>query len=578
MSEWKESPCKENNPEKNSSPKKDSRPEKKRGSEEMKIPKKGCTQHHWERIDWKESRVPEEAILAFLDKLETQNCLLHGFAMLDGGKMLAEGYWAPYTAESLHRMYSVGKSFVSLAVGLLEEEGKLTLDDRICSYFPEKCPEEGPHPWLAEMTVRQMLTMTTCHSKTTYKQYGGDWVESFFRVEPSNLPGAVFSYDTSSTHVLSALVEKLSGRKLMAYLREKCFDRIGVSKEAYFIPDPGGVSQGGSGLNCTLRDMLAAAELVMNEGVYEGERLLPADYIREAVSFQVSTRHQTAYDEQFGYGYQIWRGRHDSFYFYGIGGQLAVCLPKERFILAVMGNTLENKNGIKDIFDAFYDIVYPWLEDSRQADKKAVEMQAIENESIQFADHRRNHGRKRGCLADKLAELSLAQTLDASGLAYADAFLRGDFPWLGRYYSFEDNRLEISGLRVTCDKQRRIGSLFLEKRGRKPEISAQAPSDAAEHDSELFFGLDAYVLQSFPWMEEWGQREREYCKDVECLCQGFPGPEDTLFLRCHILEPEPANLVIVLKFGKGGVTIRMQKGIDNGLKHFEGTASGRMME
>ena len=119
------------------------------------------------------------------------------------------------------------------------------------------------------MTIKQMLTMTTCHSKTTYKQYDGDWVESFFRVEPSNLPGAVFSYDTSSTHVLSALVERLSGRKLMEYLRERCFDKIGVSKEAYFLPDPYGVSQGGSGLNCTLRDMLAVAELVMNEGVYK---------------------------------------------------------------------------------------------------------------------------------------------------------------------------------------------------------------------------------------------------------------------------------------------------------------------
>ena len=90
----------------------------------------------------------------------------------------------------------------------------------------------------------------------------------------------------------------------MDYLREKCFDRIGVSKEAYFLCDPAGTSQGGSGLNCTLRDLLAVAELVMNGGVYQGERLLPKDYIREATGCQVPTLHQPVYDEQFGYGYQ----------------------------------------------------------------------------------------------------------------------------------------------------------------------------------------------------------------------------------------------------------------------------------
>ena len=423
----------------------------------------------WESLDISESRVSEKAIISFLDKLETERCLLHGFAMLDRGRLLAEGYWAPFHADSLHRMYSVGKSFVSLAIGLLQEEGKLALDEPICRYFPEKCPKEGPHPWLAELTIRQMLTMTTCHSKTTYKQYDGDWVESFFRVEPSNLPGAVFSYDTSSTHVLSALVERLSGRKLMEYLREKCFERIGVSEAAYFIPDPGGVSQGGSGLTCTLRDMLAVAELVMNEGVFRGEQLLPAEYIREATACQVKTSYQSAYDEQFGYGYQIWRGRHDSFYFYGIGGQLAVCLPREQFILVTMGNTLDNKNGIKNIFDAFYDIIYPWIADGESVEYKTN----IRKEDCKISKDL--HDCDCGGLAARVARLSLAQYshgaefrgLESKGpdskSKYKEAFLRDEFAWTGCSYSFAGNKLEISKLCVICDGKGRRGVYLWKK-------------------------------------------------------------------------------------------------------------------
>lgn len=319
----------------------------------------------WERISGQEARVPLEKIEAFEARLLENRVNIHGFAMVDRGKLLAERYFGGYGKDTLHRMYSAGKSFTSLAIGLLEQEGKLSTEDFICDYFRDKCPEKV-HPWTEQMTIRDMLCMTTSHSRTTYKRYDGDWVESFFCVEPDNLPGAVFSYDTSSTHVLSALVERLSGMKLLDYLRRKAFDRIGFSKEAYFIPDPAGVSQGGSGLMCTLRDMLSVAELVQNGGSYQGEQLLPAAYVREAVSCQVPTVQQTAFDESFGYGYQIWQGRHDSFYFYGIGGQLAVCFPGEQFIFASMGNTIGNPNGIKDIFDAFYEIIYPCLNGERQ--------------------------------------------------------------------------------------------------------------------------------------------------------------------------------------------------------------------
>lgn len=496
----------------------------------------------WERVQPGQARVPERAVTDFLDRLEADGLVMHGFAMLDEGKILAEGYWAPYTASSLHRMYSVGKSFVSLAIGLLQEEGKLGLDDPVCDYFRDKCPEEGAHPWIERTTIRNLLTMTTCHRQTTYKKYQGDWVESFFRVPPTNLPGAVFSYDTSASHVLAALTERLSGKKLLDYLRDKAFDRIGVSKEAFFMEDPYGVSQGGSGLNCTLRDLLAVAELVTEGGRYQGEQLLPAAYLEEALSSRISTLQQTARDEKLGYGYQIWQGRRGSFYFYGIGGQLAVCFPRERFVLVTMANTLDNKNGIKDIFDAFDDCIYPWICGQKQGEGASQGEEGAIRKSQETEEKRSL--KENQSLGKRLGELSLRPVSGASSSGIESTVS-------GREYSFGENMLQLS--RMTVEFTGEGGVLYLTKEG----------TEAA-----LAFGRDGYVASAFPWSRNSGG------EPAECLCQGAWVMEDYLLIQCHVTGPGLAKLTVGLRFLDGTVTVKMQKGVDDALKYFEGVASG----
>ena len=77
----------------------------------------------------------------FLDRLESCHLPRHSFILMKDDKIVAESYYAPYKADTLHRMFSITKSFVSVAIGLLAEEGKLSLDDKIVSFFPEKLPE-----------------------------------------------------------------------------------------------------------------------------------------------------------------------------------------------------------------------------------------------------------------------------------------------------------------------------------------------------------------------------------------------------------------------------------------------------
>lgn len=318
----------------------------------------------WEKEKTETYGIPAGAAAEFENQVTAAGVHLHGFMFLQGRKILAEKYYEPYGQNSLHRMYSITKSFVALAVGLLEREGKIKLQDRICDYFPEYTENAEIYPWCKEMTIEDMLSMRTCYGFTTYKIYDSeDWTKSFFRVEPDHIPGTVFSYDTSSSHTLAALVEKLTGKKMLDYLRENCLAELGFSEEAYIIPDGVGVSQGGSGMMSTLRDVACAAYLCNHYGWLDGRELLPEAYIRKATSNLVPTDLQPVQDEQCGYGYFFWMPREEGFCMYGMGGQLALCFPKKDFCLLTMADTIGNQAGLQILYDCFYHFVYPYLKD-----------------------------------------------------------------------------------------------------------------------------------------------------------------------------------------------------------------------
>lgn len=281
---------------------------------------------------------------------------VHSFLADRGGKLLKEAYESPYGKDDFHRMFSITKSFCSLAVGFLYEESRLSLEDRITDYFPEYCLNREIHPWLREMTIRHMLSMETCYSSTTYKlDSSKNWVESFFTTPPTHRSGQIFLYDTSSSHTLAALVKKLTGKGLLDYLREKCLDQTGFSKDAYILSDPFGSEMGGSGLMARPMDLLKLGRYCMDT-VRKGEGKF-ADYLREAVSFQVPTLHSgDTLDEQQGYGYQFWRIR-NGFAMYGMGGQYVLFYPDQDLVFVITADTQKIKGGNQKILDLVYEAV-----------------------------------------------------------------------------------------------------------------------------------------------------------------------------------------------------------------------------
>ncbi len=303
--------------------------------------------------------IPADAIHAFLNRVETHEINMHGFILLRHGETVCEGYWPPFSKEKMHRMYSAGKSITALGIGILQKQGKLSIYDRIVDYFPEYVTADTD-PRIVRMTIRDMLRMASCHYATTYKKAeDSDWTRTFFTVAPSHEPGALFSYDTSATHTLSALIEKLAGMSLLEFMTRELFDKIGAMGEKSWLTDPVGVCQGGSGLMMTLPDLARVAQLVLEEG----RGIVPAEFIREATGKQIDTVMQAQPEERYGYGYQFWRVRNGAFAMYGMGGQLAIIVPSEQLVFCTMADTRIDPAGVQKIHDAFWEEIMARLDE-----------------------------------------------------------------------------------------------------------------------------------------------------------------------------------------------------------------------
>lgn len=318
--------------------------------------------------------IPSDCIIQLVKRLETRQIPMHSLLLMHHDRLIFEGYYAPCTAESLHRMFSISKSFTSIAVGLLIDEGKIALDDPIIQYFPEKLPKKV-HPWIAQMTIRDMLMMRTCHASTTYKiNMSSDWVESFFTTPPTHPSGTLFHYDTSSAHTLCALVEKLTGGDMLDYLKKK-LDVLGFSKESYMIKDPFGVSMGGSGLVALPSDMLKFAYFIAHKGLVSGKQLISPSYIDLAVSPLTETCMTAPLpSEAQGYGLQFWRNERNGFTCYGMGGQLIIFLPDYELICVTTADTQRIQGGNQQIYDTFYEELLPHVHKSAlSADQAAAQ-------------------------------------------------------------------------------------------------------------------------------------------------------------------------------------------------------------
>jgi hypothetical protein len=301
--------------------------------------------------------VSPAGIESFLKAIDGGKHELHSLMILRHGKVIAEGWWQPYRPEFNHGMYSMSKSFTSTAVGLAVAEKRLSVNDRVISFFPGDLPDDvSDH--LKMMTVKHLLTMSDGQKAgSTGKAIASDdWVKNFLAQPLPNRPGMVFSYNSASTYMLSAIVQKLTGQTVLDYLKPRLFQALGIDGMSWETC-PQGINTGGWGLHIRTEGLAHLGQLYLQKGLWNSQRILPAGWVEEATAKQIQQPKNAKSNPDWvqGYGYQFWRCRHGLYRGDGAFGQFTIVLPKQDAVIVMTGES----PGMQGELDLVYEHLLP---------------------------------------------------------------------------------------------------------------------------------------------------------------------------------------------------------------------------
>lgn len=277
-----------------------------------------------------------------LDRLHAQ---LDGVNVLSsvivkGDAIVDEYYKEGYDASSSFPLHSCSKSITSALVGIAIGQGYIAgVDVPITTYFPQLL--DADERW-SRVTIWHLLTHTSGVSSSDDDVWEAwraseNWVDYVLQRPMVAEPGTVFSYTTGGTHLLSAILQKATGKTAYQYGKEVLFDKLGMDS-VQCGTDPQGISDGGNGFSMNVYDMAKFGRLYLNGGMWEGEQVVPAQWVKDSTTVQF-TRSSGSAD----YGYQWWvrtfgEARHPAFFAQGHGGQYIFVVPDLELIVVFTSN------------------------------------------------------------------------------------------------------------------------------------------------------------------------------------------------------------------------------------------------
>lgn len=365
--------------------------------------------------------IASSAILDFLKGMEETKHELHSFMMLRHGKVVAEAWWAPYAPELKHTMYSMSKSFTSTAVGFAVAEGKMKVTDKVISFFPDSLPATVSDN-LAALTVKDLLSMAVGNEKeptgVTVKEE--DWVKTFLAQPIAHQPGTVFLYNSAATYMCSAIVQKVTGQKIIDYLTPRLFEPLGITGMTW-EECPRGINTGGWGLSVRSEGLAKFGQLYLQKGKWNGRQILPESWIEEATTFKIqqpakpgSKRPKETDDWQQGYCYQFWRCQHNAYRGDGAFGQFTIVMPDQDAVIVMTSETKDMQGSL----DLVYQHLLPAMKNGPLPQEGKL-LPAYAGHSLPLPE-----GSEKSALADKI---------------------------LGRTWKLESNALGLTSLSIAAD-------------------------------------------------------------------------------------------------------------------------------
>ena len=290
---------------------------------------------------------------------------MHGLMVMRHGKVCLECWWAPYAPGIRHGCQSLTKLYTATAIGIAINEGLLELDHNLIDIMTEFMPE-SPSENLKKLRVRDILCMGCGMDEMPVIDEA--WIKSFFAMPINHEPGSSFMYNTAATSILVAIIKKLTGLGIHEYLIPRLYQKIGINylnHKWIYMPDK--LEMGGAGLFSTTEDNLRLAQLYLQKGVWEGERILTEEFVEHASIKQIDTKNyrhngMDAIDHLLGYGFQTWMCQPKGVYRGdGAFGQFAIIFPEQDMTISINSTVPLNDPEMQKPLDAIYKHLLPYL-------------------------------------------------------------------------------------------------------------------------------------------------------------------------------------------------------------------------
>jgi len=298
---------------------------------------------------------------------------LQSVMILKNGEVVYQRWENDAKPEIPHVMHSVSKSFCATAVGMAVDDGKIKVTDKLVDFFPELLPENVSDN-LKAITVKDLLTMNCGHETEVQlnRQGGSDvnWAKAFLAHPVTKTPGSWYCYNSVGTYMLSAIVQKVTGEKILDYLMPRLFEPLNIEKPRW-EESPQGINCGGWGLWLKTEDMAKFGQLFLQKGKWNGKQLISSQWVEEASKYQVpSVPAGTRPDEiekkglteencawLLGYGYQMWRCPENSYRADGARGQYIIVCPDKNAVIAVTADSPDLQAELSSIYKFLFPVL-----------------------------------------------------------------------------------------------------------------------------------------------------------------------------------------------------------------------------
>ncbi len=315
------------------------------------------------------------AIQQFAEAADKSINAPHSFILMRHGKIIADAWWNPYRPGLRRALYSNTKTFTSTAIGFAIQENLLALTDKVISFFPDQVPA-NPSLKLQHLTIKDVLIMADGQYPDPTPKIATDsnWVKAFLTTPVIYEPGSRFFYNSLGSCMLSAIIQKVTGKTLMDYLTPRLFNPLNIEGMDW-EQDTKGTNTGGWGLRIKTEDMAKFGQLWLNKGKWQGRQVLPSGWSDEASAGKIledssaTQAQKDASDWLQGYGYQIWRCRHNSYMANGSYGQLTVVMPDQDAVLAITAET----NDTQDELNLIWNYLLPAFTNAPLPDNKPAQ-------------------------------------------------------------------------------------------------------------------------------------------------------------------------------------------------------------